>query len=109
MVVLGLTPRTCYVDVASTILVVRMGWSFRATIERAAITAVRDDTDRVLGWGAHGWRGVWLVNGSSSGIVRIEIEPPARAHVIGFRVRLQALRVALEDPTAFRAALGSTA
>ena len=52
---------------------------------------------------------VWLVNGSSSGIVRIEIEPPARARVIGFRIRLQALRVALEDPTAFRAALGPTA
>ncbi|HEU4839837.1 MAG TPA: hypothetical protein VFT09_00295 [Ilumatobacteraceae bacterium] len=102
---LGLTPRTCFVDVAPTIVVARMGWSFRTTIERAAITAVRDDTDRVLGWGAHGWRGVWLLNGSSHGIVRVDIEPPARAWVVGFRIRLRALRVALEDPAGFQAAL----
>jgi hypothetical protein len=105
MAVLGLLPRWCYVDVTPTTVVARMGWTFRASIERAAITSVRDDTGRVLGWGTHGWRGVWLINGSSSGIVRIDIEPPARARVLGFPVRLRALRVALEDPAGFRAAL----
>lgn len=105
MAVLGLAPRWCFVDVTPTVVLARMSWSFRASIARTAITSVRDDTDRVLGWGAHGWRGVWLINGSSSGIVRIEIDPPARARVLGFPIRLRALRVALEDPAGFRAAL----
>lgn len=105
MAVLGLAPRWCFVDVTATTVRARMSWGFQASIDRAAITSVRDDTDRVLGWGAHGWRGVWLLNGSSSGIVRIEIEPPARARVLGFPIRLRALRVALEDPAGFRAAV----
>ena len=102
---LGLTRRTCYVDVSPDRVVARMGWSFRATIERAAITTVRDDTDRVLGWGAHGWRGVWLINGSSSGIGRLDIDPPAPARAIGIPIRVRALRVALDDPAGFQEAL----
>jgi len=48
---------------------------------------------------------VWLVNGSSSGIVRIELDPPDEAHVLGFPVTLRVLRVAVEDPAGLAAAL----
>ena len=41
---------------------------------RSAISSPGHDTDRVLGWGAHGWAGNWLVNGSSSNIVRFDVE-----------------------------------
>jgi hypothetical protein len=105
MAVLGLNRRSCYVEVGPDDLLARMGWGFRAIIDRRAVRAVIEDRDRVWGWGAHGWRGVWLINGSSSGIVRITLDPPGYARVLGIRVRLRALRVALEDPDGFRLAV----
>ena len=32
----------------------------------------------------HRWRGRWLVNGAAGPLVAIEIDPPARARVLGF-------------------------
>ncbi len=62
----------------------------------------------MLGWGAHGWRGRWLVNGSSSGIVVLDIEPPAAARVLGFPVAVRELALSLETPEACCSALGLT-
>ena len=98
MAVLGVMPRTSYVDVYATELIVHMAWAFEAQIPRSSVRSVADDEGRVTGWGAHGWRGVWLVNGSSSGIVRVELDPPAHARVLIFPVTLRVLRVAVEDP-----------
>jgi hypothetical protein len=81
------------------------GWAFRGWAPRASVVAVGPDDGRVLGWGVHGWRGRWLVNGSSSGIVRIELDPPARGRVVGVPVRVRELRVAVEDPDGLVAAL----
>lgn len=105
MVVLGITRAGSHVEVSPDHVTVRLGWSFVSRFPRSSVQVVEPDTDRVLGWGAHGWKGVWLVNGSSSGIVRIEIEPTARARVIGVPVTLRVLRVAVEDPDGLRAAL----
>jgi hypothetical protein len=108
MAVLGLVPGNSLVDVFEDRVEVRMGWAFRATIERSSIQSVSDDRESVTGWGAHGWRGVWLVNGSSSGIVRIELEPPGKAKVCGIPVELRVLRVSVEDPVGLRECLAST-
>jgi hypothetical protein len=105
MCVLGLTTRSSYVEVTSTQLMVRMGWAFRATGALASVRSVGDDHGRVWGWGAHGWRGVWLVNGSSTGIVRVALDPAGRAATLGFPVRLRVLRVAVEDPAGLQHAL----
>ena len=105
MVVLGITPAGSFVDVLDDRVVVRMGWAFHAVIPRASIVSVAEDHERVMGWGAHGWKGVWLVNGSSSGLVRIEIDPPAHARTIVFAVQLRTLRVAVLDPEGLREAL----
>ena len=53
----------------------------------------------------HGWNGRWLVNGSSHGIVRIDLDPAQRAWVVGLPVSLRTLRVSVEDPDALIAAL----
>ena len=105
MAVLGATRSQSYVDVGPDEVHVRLGPLFTSSIPRAAVRSAATDTGRVTGWGAHGWRGTWLVNGSSQGIVRIEIEPAARAHVTGFPVRLRVLRVSVEDPQGLIAAL----
>jgi hypothetical protein len=81
-----------------------MGWSFRARVPRSSIMTVeRPDWQRRpwLGWGVHGWRGRWLVNGSLHGLVSIEIDPPAPSRVIGFRGKLRQVVVSLEEPEAF--------
>lgn len=75
-----------------------MGWAFRATILRSSIRTVAAADARVWGWGVHGWRGRWLVNGSSQGLVDLTIDPPARGRVIGVPVRLRELRVSVTEP-----------
>jgi hypothetical protein len=54
----------------------------------------------VYSWGAHGWRGRWLVNGSSKGIVELTIDPPTRAYVMGVPVTLKTLWVSVTEPEA---------
>lgn len=105
MVVLGLTSGNSYVDVSASDVVVRLGWAFRASVARSSVQSVAPDDDRVWGWGAHGWNGRWLVNGSSSGIVRIELRPASRARVAGFPVSLRELRVSVDDPEGLERAL----
>jgi len=86
---------------------VRMGLGFWTTIPRTSVRSVADvGHRRVLGWGVHGWRGRWLVNGSSSGLVTIELDPAARARVLGIPVRLRELTVSVVEPAALVADLG---
>ena len=85
---------------------VEMGWAFRGVIARDSIRSARPWHGLVLGWGAHGWRGRWLVNGSSKGIVVLEIDPPGRGKVMGFPVALRELALSVEDPQEFCTALG---
>lgn len=105
MAVLGIRRRASFVDVGFDAVEVRMGWAFRATIPRAAVSSAALDGGRVGGWGVRGWRGVWLVNGSSSGIVRIEIDPAVRARSAFVPVRLRVLRVSVDDPAGLIVAL----
>ncbi|NNE12081.1 MAG: hypothetical protein HKN41_07530 [Ilumatobacter sp.] len=98
MALLGMGPSVSYVELGDGSVTVRMGWAFRSTFDRAQVASIAVDDDRVLGWGVHGWRGTWLVNGSSAGMLRIELEPEARASVAGFPVKLSKLRVSVEDP-----------
>ena len=81
-------------------IVVHLGWAFRAVVQRSSIVAAHPNQDRVWGWGAHGWGGRWLVNGSSQGLVTLDIEPEGRGRVCGFPVELRQLTVSLVDPEA---------
>lgn len=76
---------------------VKMGWAFRATIPRANIVSAKPYSGRVWGWGVHGWRGRWLVNGSSQGLVRLEIDPAVRSRVCFLPGRLRELTVSVVD------------
>ncbi len=104
MGVVGMTPSHCSVDVDVQHLRVRMSVWFALDAERAAVHTAELDDDRVTGWGVHGWRGRWLVNGSATGVVRLTFEPtvPARMGPVPLRVRV--LRVSVEDPEGLVAA-----
>jgi hypothetical protein len=97
-------PRTSWVEVRPSELYVRMGFAFRATIPRSAITAI-ERAGRPLSIGVHGWRGRWMVNGSRRGIVKITIEPAASGSFNGIPLHLREVRIGLADPDAFLAAL----
>jgi hypothetical protein len=98
MALLGITQGSSYVEVDVAEVRVRMSWAFRATIPREHITAVAPYDGKVWGWGAHGWSGRWLVNGSARNLVELAIDPPARGSVAGFPIRhLRQLRVAVVD------------
>lgn len=105
MGVVGLRPRSCWIDVGATTVVVHMSWAFRLRLARTDIRDAQPDHGPVGGWGVHGWRGRWLVNGSSDGLVRVTIDPPATALVCGFPVKVHTLRVSLDDPGSFIEAL----
>jgi hypothetical protein len=83
-------------------LAVQLGWLFRAHLPWEAVTGARHHADMIGGWGAHGWAGRWLVNGSSKGIVEVSVDPPQRAAVLGiWPLRLRTLWVSLVDPDGF--------
>lgn len=107
LALLGMGPGVSDVETGPRELRVRMGWGFRTTIPASSVSGVHRDRDMWWGIGVHGWAGRWLVNGSVRGIVRIEVDPPARAWVIGVPVRLRELFVSLDDPDGFVAALSS--
>ena len=104
--VLGTGPSLSEVALGSDVVAVRMGWAFRSRIPRSSIRRAYRDQDMYGGIGVHGWRGRWLVNGAVSGIATLEIDPPARARVMGFPIRLRTLHLSLEDPAAFISAMG---
>ncbi|HUZ10510.1 MAG TPA: hypothetical protein VMU76_10120 [Acidimicrobiales bacterium] len=101
-VLFGAGRRHDYVQIGAGSLTVRLGWLFRAEIPSSTVIGVHHHADMVGGWGAHGWRNRWLVNGSSRGIVEVDLGSPQQAWVAGFwPVRLRTLYVSLEDPGAF--------
>jgi hypothetical protein len=105
MGVLGMGRGHSGVEVGADAVDVTMGWAFRSSIPRSAIQSVAPDDGRVWGWGVHGWRGRWLVNGSSQGVVRFELDPAVASKVCGVRVGLTVLRVSVADRDALLAAL----
>jgi hypothetical protein len=84
---------------------VKMGWGFEATIPLSSITNAKPSTEKMVGLGVHGWRGRWLVNGSSKGVVELTIDPPVKARVTGMPVTLRTLLLSVTDPGALIAAV----
>lgn len=80
---------------------VTMGWAFNADIPLASIKAASRESGRVFSMGVHGWRGNWLVNGSTKGLVKLELDPPVRAKASGFATDLHTLRLSVTDPEDF--------
>jgi hypothetical protein len=107
LTVMGLGPSFSHVDLTDDILVVTMGWGFRTTISRFAIQRAQPSDGPVGGIGIHGRAGRWLVNGAASGLVTIELAPTQQARMMGIPVKLDSLRVSLEEPERFLEALGA--
>jgi hypothetical protein len=105
MGLIGMGPRFSGVELGDTHLRVHMGWGFNARIPLEHITRVGPADRPFFAWGVHGWRGRWLVNGSSEGIVAIEIDPPVRGWAVCFPLRLSTVFVSLADPDRFVAAV----
>jgi hypothetical protein len=109
MVLVGMSPANSDLVVTDDVVTCRMGvggWGFRGTVPRGSVVDVTPGPKRVWSWGVHGWRGRWLVNGSSKGVVVLHIEPASRARVVGLPVKLRELWVSVDDPAALAAALG---
>jgi len=94
---IGCGPRNSGVLVTGQSMQVWMGWSFRATVPLSAIAAADPDDRAVLGVGVHGWDSVWLVNGSWTDLVRIQLDVGVRARVMGRQVPLTTLVVSVEE------------
>jgi hypothetical protein len=104
--ILGLLPSASYVNVDTEEVEVRMGWAFRSRFPRSAVASVSEIGRRPFSRGVHGFAGRWLVNGSGRGLVGIQLNPPPRAYVMGFPVRLRLLTVSVAEPSALVAAIG---
>lgn len=103
---LGAPPARRRVDLTESTFTVRLGWLFTLTVPRSSIVSAAEDHGAVTGIGAHGWNGRWLVNTSTRGLVRIELDPAGHGRVIGVAIGVRVLRVGLDDPTSFLASLG---
>ena len=101
-------PGVSGVEIGSAEIRVRMG-SFRLDIPRGSVRSVRRSQARVHGTtGVHGGRGRWLVNGATTGLVELAIEPPADLapgiDTFFRRQQVSLLTVSLVDPDGFIAA-----
>ena len=94
----GLGPKQSEIRIADDVLHVKFGWGFRTAVPLSSITNVEPAQGRVTSWGAHGWRGRWLVNGSSKGMVELTIEPATTARVMGVPVTLSTLWLSVTEP-----------
>ena len=103
---LGMGPAFSSIELDGETLRVRMGWAFRAAIPVHQITSVQPRQGLVGGIGVHGWRGRWLVNGATTGLVVITVGPPVRAWATGIPIQLRELTLSVEDPDALTAAFG---
>jgi len=101
----GSGQRFSRVVVTETGLDVQLGFAFRGVVPRSSIKRALEWQGPVYGWGAHGWRGKWLVNGSSRGIVVLHIDPHAKGRVLGYPVKVRELALSMEDPETFCQAL----
>ncbi len=102
----GMGPGLSSVVLDGDVLHVRMGWAFRASIPVHQIVSVAPRQGPVGGIGVHGWRGSWLVNGTTTGLLTIAVDPAVRAWAVGIPIHLHVLTVSLDDPDALVAALG---
>jgi hypothetical protein len=96
---LRLGPRHAEVRLTADALFVRMGWAFKATVPRGSIRWARRAPDDAWPVGVHSnFRGRWLVNGSSLGVVELGLDPPVRARTSVIPVTVSVLGLGLRDP-----------
>jgi hypothetical protein len=101
LTLLGLGRHFSSIERSGDQLHVKMGWGFRAKFPVSSIRSVTPYTGVAMGIGVHGFGGNYLVNGKASGIVTLEIEPTAKALVVGIPAKLRKLSVSLDDPEQF--------
>ena len=102
MKVLGVGPGRGYVIVTPDDLIVKMGWAFSGTVPRSRITSAEASTKpRGYGWGVHGWNGKWVINGSDSGIVKIDLSPATTMRTLIFPINPHVLYISLVSPKEF--------
>jgi hypothetical protein len=91
------------VELTDDALRVGMGWAFRATIPRRSIRRAALHRDVWWAIGVHSDRRFksWLVNGSSQGIVFLDLLPPAKGRAGPFPITIERLGLGLEDPEGF--------
>jgi hypothetical protein len=104
---LGLGASRAWVDVDDAWIEVRMGWAFRARFARNSVRAAERSNRRLVSQGVHGRNGQWLVNGTTQGVVRIDLAPDQEARAIGRHVGLSRIEVSVEDPDALVTALST--
>jgi hypothetical protein len=108
---LGMGPRSSGVEVGPDEIRVRMGPAFRLDIPRGSIRSISRDPALAgqATWGVHGLAGRWLVNGSSSGLVELMIEPPCHTRrglaTLFRKAKVNSITLSLADPGGFAAAL----
>lgn len=100
-------PARSGVAVRDADLTIVMGRSFSGHSSRAAVVSAHTLTGTVLGRGVRGWRGDWIVSGAGDGIVELRFEPPMKARVLSLPVSIERLRISIEDPAGFVAALAA--
>ncbi len=105
MTVLLTGPRHSSIRVDDDAVHVKMGlggWTFDGTVPRSSIVAADHVVgQRVWAWGAHGWKGRWLVNGSNEGLVRLTLNPRVHARTLGYPLRVRELTLSLAEPDDF--------
>jgi hypothetical protein len=96
--VVALGPGSSTVEINGPDLHVKMGWAFDAVIPLSSIVGATKLTSAPLGRGVHTrGSGHWIVNGSGTGLVELQIDPAVSARAVGVGIKLRKLTVSVDD------------
>jgi hypothetical protein len=97
------------VTVSDDGLAVRYGAVFSIDVPRAAIRSTeRTTVSWWWGFGAHTWKGRWVVNASLRDPVEVVVDPPQRGRMLGLiHPTVRSLVLSVEDTDGLVAAIGT--
>lgn len=106
--IMRMGPKHSSVVLSDDLVRVRMGPWFHLEVPRSSIVAARRHRNVWWAIGVHtDFHKTWLVNGASTGIVVLDVEPEASgSSSLVFPAHVRCLGLGLEDPEGFLAALG---
>jgi hypothetical protein len=103
MGILGAGPSRSWVEARPDEVYGQVSWVGNVSIPRDQIASVEkvDSIPWAMGFGVHGMRGTWALNGSSSGAVKITMREPARGKVMFVPIQPHTIYFSLETPDEF--------
>lgn len=103
LTVLGAGPSQSWADIRPDEVHAQLGWTGSLTIPRVSIVSAEriDHVPWWLGFGLHGFMGIWAFNAAMGNAVKIKARSGARGRILFVPLRPKTIYLSLEKPDEF--------